>query len=125
MRKILAVAAAALSLIGCSNDNQIVIDNSAQESISFNFRAVETPVASGSSATIPDIPNGTYAVTLGIVPPSQATSWSVTPTSGSLTFAKKSTKIRVAFGSTLTNGVYAVTWNYSSTDPVGVSPTSP
>lgn len=127
MWKILIVTAVILSLIGCSNDNQIVIDNSAQEAISFNFRAVETPVASGSSATIQDIPNGTYTVTLGLTPPSGATSWTMTPTSGSLTFAKKSTKIRVAFGSTLTtDGVYAVTWNYSSTDPIGFfSPTSP
>jgi hypothetical protein len=125
MWKALMVTAALMLLIGCSNDNQIVIDNSAQEAIMFNFRAVETQVASGSSATIQDIPNGTYAVTLGLTPPSGATSWSMSPSSGSLTFAKKSTKIRIAFGSTLTNGVYAVTWNYSSTDPIGTSPTSP
>ena len=125
MWKALMVTAALMLLIGCSNDNQIVIDNSAQDAITFNFRAVETPVASGSSATIQDIPNGTYSVTLGMTIPSGATSWSISPSSGSLTFAKKSTKIRAAFGSTLTNGVYAVTWNYSSTDPTGTSPTSP
>jgi hypothetical protein len=125
MRKTLVLAAALMALIGCSNDNQIIIDNSAQEAVSLNFRAAETPVASGTTATIPDIPNGTYAVSLGIVPPGNATSWSVSPTSGQFTFAKKSTKIRVVFGSTFINGVYAVTWNYSSTDPSVTSPTSP
>jgi hypothetical protein len=125
MWKILTVTAAVLSLIGCSNDNQIVIENGAQEAITFNFRADEKQIAPGTTSTIPDIPNGTYAATLGTTLPGSATSWSITPSSGSFTFAKKSTKIRASFGSTLTNGVYAVTWNYSSTDPTGTSPTSP
>jgi ribosomal protein L2 len=125
MGKIIAVALALFALAGCSNDNQIVIENDAMETITFNFRAVENQIAPGATLPINDIPNGTYAATLGTVLPSGATSWSITPSSGSFTFAKKSTKIRAAFGSTLTNGVYAVTWNYSSTDPSGTSPLSP
>jgi hypothetical protein len=115
-----------MSLIGCSNNNQITIDNSAQEPITFSFRAVETQVAAGSSATISDIPNGTYSVALGTAPYPGETSWSITPTSGEFNFARKSTKILVSFGSTYTSGTYAVTWNYSSTDTIGASlPTSP
>jgi hypothetical protein len=126
MWKLLTISVALMALIGCSNDNQITIDNSAEEAITFNFRAVAKEVGPNSTEVIQDIPNGTYAVTLGISIPPTATSWSISPSSGSLTFAKKSTKIRAAFGSTLVNGVYTVTWNYSSTDPTGIpSPTSP
>jgi hypothetical protein len=125
MRKIVAVACALLALAGCSNDNQIIINNDAQETITFNFRAVQTEVSPGSSSVIQDIPNGTYTVSLGTYIPAGTTTWSITPSGGEFTFEKKSTKIRAAFGSTFSGGTYAVTWNYSSTDPVGTSPTSP
>jgi hypothetical protein len=126
MWKIMTITSAVLSLAGCSNDNQIVIENNAMETITFNFRAEEKQVASGSTTTIPDIPNGTYTATLGTVIPSGTSSWTITPASGEFAFEKKSTKIRATFASTFTGGVYAVTWNYSSTDPISSStPTSP
>jgi outer membrane receptor for ferric coprogen and ferric-rhodotorulic acid len=123
MWKILAIAAAMVSLVGCSNDNQISIVNNAQGDIMFNFRAQETNVASGHSATIKDIPNGTYdyATTYGV--PAGATSWSVSGDAGagSLTFNKKETRQLLIFSSTLSGGAYTLYANITSSESSGSS----
>lgn len=119
MRKLLAIAAAAMSLIGCSNDNQIVIRNDAFEPISFNFRAAEYVIKADTTITIGDIPNGTYEANIGIWVPGDATSYSVSPAGATFTFQKESTKYLASFGSAYVAGVYAVTWNWTSTDSKG------
>jgi hypothetical protein len=119
MRKILAVAGSLLFFIGCANDNQIQINNNAGASVLFNFRAHEYWVTSGGTQTISEIPNGTYEVNVGTELPLGTTSSSVSPGGTTFTFEKKSTKYLASFGSTFTNGVYAVTWNFTSTDSKG------
>ncbi len=119
MGKLMVLLAGIVSLIGCSNDNQIIIENKADYPIYFTFRSSQNTVNPNGQTTISDIPNGDYAVAIGIqIPPSGASSWSVTPPSATFSFNKKSTKIRTEFYSTFVSGIYAVTWNYSSTDPV-------
>jgi len=124
MRNLIILLTVIVSLMGCSNDNQITIINDAQAPVSFNFRANETVVPSGQQSTIKDIPNGSYDVAIGINLPAGTTSSSVSPTSATFTFNRKSTKIAATFGSTFIDGAYTVTWNYSSTDPITSTATS-
>jgi hypothetical protein len=123
VKKVLIAAAAILAVVGCSNDNKIVFSNDAEYSVYFNFRAQDYRIYPGNSTNVQinDIPNGTYDFSLGYEIPPTATSWSISSPGGSLTFQKKSTKIAVSFGSIMSGTDYKVTFNYSSSDPTGVS----
>jgi hypothetical protein len=78
MWKKLAVVAALMSLIGCSNGNQMKIVNGAGAGFILNFRATLYPVSSGETIMIKDIPNGEYVgiatyeipagLTMGLLP---------------------------------------------------------
>jgi hypothetical protein len=122
MNKIIVLAAAALAIIGCSNDNKIVFQNDCNTTVFFNFRAVEKPLAAGGTTAtlqpITDIPNGTYDFSVGAVLPDGDSDVTITPAGGSLTFQKKSTQVLVHFGGIDKNGVYNITFNYSSSDPI-------
>lgn len=119
MRKILAVAGSLLFLIGCANNNQIQINNNAEASVLFNFRAHEYWIASGGTQTISEIPNGSYEANIGTEIPQGAASWSISPDGATFTFQKESTKYLASFGSALSGGAYSVTWNYTSSDSKG------
>jgi hypothetical protein len=109
-----------LLFISCVNNNKITIINNAQEQITFNFRASQTPVASGSNVTIKDIPNGTYLYSTIFTLPAGATSWTTSGNagSGSLTFLRNQTTYMIIYSSTLIDGVYTLYSSVSSTDTV-------
>jgi hypothetical protein len=119
MWKIVTFAAAMLWLAGCSNDNQIFIENDAQADIMINFRASKTDIPSGTSTTIKDIPNGTYDYATTYWVPAGATSWSVSGAagSGSLAFNKKETHQLLIYSSSLSNGAYTLYVNATSSEP--------
>jgi hypothetical protein len=119
MRKVLAAGAVFFSLIGCANNNQIAIVNYAQESIMFNFRATEYDVESGASATIKNIPNGTYGYNTSYAIPAGATAASSGAVGGSLSFEREQTHQLLIYSSTLIAGTYTLYVNQTSTDSTG------
>jgi hypothetical protein len=115
MRKILAVAAVVWCIVGCTNDNKLVIQNDADVDINVNFRATATLVPAHTPQTIPDIPNGTYTYDISVPPVTGATIASV-PGSGSIEFQKKATKWLFILSSTVSDNVYSITLSKSTSD---------
>jgi hypothetical protein len=127
MKKTVTMVFLLFSLWGCSNNNQLTIQNQAQGTIYINFRASIDSVYPGGKSTLTDIPNGSYNYNTTFELPSGVTSWAAngSAASGQMTFDKKNTQILLLYSSTTLTGVYTVYVNESSTDPVSVSsPTS-
>jgi len=128
MWKTVAVTAAVVAMIGCSNDNRIVIKNDAESMLLINFRATEYDIASGQGTTIKGIPNGTYDYVTTFSIPREATSLSVSggAGSGSLTFSKQNTHQLLLYSSTVFDSVYSVFVNATSSDhPAAAKITGP
>jgi hypothetical protein len=122
MRKALAMAAVLFSLVGCSNDNQIEIDNISQGAIYFNFRANQTYVPKDSSRIIKDIPNGSYTYNTTFELPDGAVTWTVAGNagSGSLRFSKELSRHLLIYSATLDKtGLYTLYVNETSSDSTG------
>jgi len=100
MKRMLCVAAAALLVIGCS-ENTLKVENRSVVNIILNFRAKEYTIpAGGADVTVSEIPNGTY----GFSTIYQATSgdMEVTPgdgLSGEYTFERSGTDALLIYGS--------------------------
>jgi hypothetical protein len=127
MKKMVVIFFLLFSLWGCSNNNQLTIQNQAQGTVYLNFRASIDSVYSGVTRTFTDIPNGSYNYNTTFELPSGITSWAAngSAASGQMTFDKKNTQILLLYSSTTLAGVYTIYVNESSTDPVSVSsPTS-
>jgi hypothetical protein len=125
MRKILAVGAALIFLMGCANDNQIKIQNDSATDLTFNFRAQSIIAYSGKTNSISEIPNGSFDYDIStITPPAGYTLGSV-PAGGNLLFQKKSTKWLFVFSSNYVTPppTYNVTLSKTSSD--GGSVTGP
>jgi hypothetical protein len=103
--------------IGCSNNNQITIDNLSRGAIYFNCRAKLDTIPVNSSKIISDIPNGTfdYATTYA-VPFGYKTATASQEAAGTLTFEEKYTKIRIVYSATSSDdGEYQLGCTVTST----------
>lgn len=115
-KKIAAATAALALLMGCTNDNQIRIENVAAGGLVINFRAATYSVAAGNGITeIKDIPNGTFQYSVTYELPMGYSAGSL-PSGGTLSFQKKSTKWLMLYSSVAQNGVYNVYLNQTSSD---------
>jgi hypothetical protein len=115
MWKILIIAAACWSIVGCTNDNQILIQNDTGNDFNFNFRAESYAAPVGKVTPITEIPNGTFSFEVSIVPPDGYTLGTV-PATDELIFQQKSSKWRLIYSSSSVNGIYNVTLSKTTSD---------
>jgi hypothetical protein len=134
MWKILAVAVALFCFIGCSNDNQIKIENRALQTIYFNFRAQEYIVLGYNDVTpdkpsgvageciIKDIPNGNYNYGVTYQLPGDAKTWGISglAQTGGLSFQKTGTHYLMQYNYTEVNFDYQINVVLSSSDPASI-----
>lgn len=131
MKKILVLVAVLASMIGCSNDNKIVIRNDTGLPISLNFRAQVKDigaVAPNNEQTIKDIPNGTYSYnTTYTVPRAGHYTNGEGAAGGEISFEKQKTAWLFIYSSTYSeaDSTYTVYLNKtSSTSSTSANPTS-
>ena len=127
MKKIVAIFAFLMVLVGCSNNNKITITNLAHDYIYFNFRAQKYDIASNTTLVISDIPNGTYTYSTTYWIPASAKTWGITgdAAGGSIPFEKKDTRVLLLYAATMSPEFdYQVNVTMSSTIS-STSPTSP
>jgi hypothetical protein len=115
----------ALLIASCSNDNQVTIKNIAQGSVFVNFRAKTHLIVPGESATITDIPNGTYDYsTTYELPAGLKGQVDGEAASGTLIFEDKSTKINFIYSSMRTDSTYTLGCTKSSTRSLATTTTT-
>jgi hypothetical protein len=115
MWKIFIITAACWSIVGCTNDNQILIQNDTGNDFNFNFRAESYTSPAGKVTPITEIPNGTFSFEVSIVPPDGYTLGTV-PATDELIFQQKSSKWRLIYSSSSVNGIYNVTLSKTTSD---------
>jgi hypothetical protein len=116
-----------LFLSGCSGkvNNAITIQNLSSGTIYFNFRGSVVMAISGSTATITEIPKGTYDYsTTALAPAGALTPPTLQGDYKGIVTINAGTKIAVVYSSTLLNGAYSVFATISSSDSQ-TSTTSP
>ncbi len=113
--KYAVVAVFAMLIVGCANDNQVIIQNVASSSVIVNFRAKTYTIVSGTSTTVTDIPNGTYDYsTTYEVPGNLKGQVSGEAASGTLIFEDKCTKINFIYSSMQDDSIYVLGCTKSS-----------
>jgi hypothetical protein len=120
MKKMLIAAAVLFSLIGCANDNQLVIRNDADVNIDVTFIATLYQINPHTSQAIANIPNGTYDYGISAIVPVGDTLAS-TPPDGSILFQKQSTKWLFVVTSTVSGNTYSLLLAKSSSDATSVT----
>jgi hypothetical protein len=115
-----------LFISGCSGkvNNSVSIQNISSGTVYFNFRGSILTTVSGSTATVSEIPKGTYlySTTYG-VPAGALTTNTQGAVTGSL-IINAGTRIMIVYSSTLINGAYVLYATISSSDSQ-TSTTSP
>lgn len=115
-----------LFISGCTGkvNNSVTIQNLSAGTVYFNFRGNVVTAASGSTATISEIPKGTYqyATTYGI--PAGALSSSAQGAVTGTVIINAGTRIMIVYSSTLTNGAYVLFATITSSDSQTIT-TSP
>ena len=106
-------------LSGCSGkvNNSVTVQNLTLGTVYLNFRGSVVTAASGASATVSEIPKGSYTYNTTVSAPSGVTS---VPTlqgdfKGTL-IINAGTHISIVYSSTLVNGAYSVFATVSSSD---------
>jgi hypothetical protein len=123
MKKYLSLAIFVLLCAGCTNDNQIRIENQTLGDVTLNFRAAAYTVPSGKIQDIKNIPNGTYTPNVTYYIPAGLTP-SALPTGTSLAFDKNSTHWYLLFASLTQGTTYTLSLNETTSDPVTTSTTT-
>lgn len=123
MKKCLALAIFLLWCAGCTNDNQIRIENQTLGDVTLNFRAVAYTVPSGKIQDIKNIPNGTYVPNVTYEIPAGLTA-SALPAGTSLAFNTNTTKWYLLFSSLTQGTTYTLSLNETTSDPVTTSTTT-
>jgi hypothetical protein len=94
-----------LMLAGCTTTNTVTIENDAQTTVTFVFRAEAYPIAPGKTLSVESethIPNGTYDYSTMVTLPAAATTLEDGGgLSGSLSFAGDRTEYYILYGSVL------------------------
>lgn len=128
MKKVL-VAFSIFLFAGCSNDNQLTINNLAESGILVNFRGKGYAINPGTTYTIADeIPNGkyNYATTYGIPSRVGIKSAAIDASgAGELNFQTKDTKIHLIYSSTVQDSIYTVHVTQSSSQDNKFDPANP
>jgi hypothetical protein len=127
MNRMTGIILTALFCIGCSTNNEITINNKAQSSIEFHFRADKYTVAAGDSETVSDIPNGSFTYgTIFSVPFGVKSYEAAEELSGTMSFTTSNTKTRIAYSSAVADSVYSIgavitSADRNSSNPVGTA----
>jgi hypothetical protein len=128
MKKVL-IAFSVFLFAGCSNDNQLTINNLAEGGIIINFRGKEYSVNSGQTYTIPDeIPNGKYNFSTTFeIPyrPGIKSGTSDGAAAGELGFQTRDTKVHLLYSSSVADSVYTLHMTQSSSQDNNFDPSNP
>ncbi len=97
--------------IGCSQDNELHLENLAIEEVTLNFRGSSIEVPSKAMVTLPntdasdDIPNGDYEYSTTVTLPAAATKAELGEgLAGVLNYSRSNTIYRIVFSSFLESG---------------------
>ena len=108
-------------LNGCSGkvNNSVTFKNNALGTIFVNFRGDAISIAPGNSATVQEIPKGTYNYDTNLSLPAGAIGWSEQGAFKGTLILSAGTRISILYTSTLINGAYVLTATISSSDDQG------
>ncbi len=132
-KRIIFGIAVILCVVGCSQDNELHLENLAQEQVTLNFRGSSIRVPSHMTVTLPnsdvsdDIPNGDYEYSTTVNLPTEATKANLGEgLAGVLNYSRSNTVYRIVFSSFLEAGedgevVYNVGATVSSSDKASES----
>jgi hypothetical protein len=115
-----------LFISGCSGkvNNSVTIQNLSAGTVYFNFRGSAVTALSGSTASVSEIPKGTYLYSTTYSIPSGALTASAQGDVKGTLIITAGTRIMIIYSSTLINGAYLLTASISSSDSQ-ISTTSP
>lgn len=113
--KFAVIVVLAMLIIGCTNNNQVIIQNIATGNIIVNFMAKTYTIVPGTSTTVTDIPNGTFDYsTTYEVPANLKGQISGEAAEGTLIFEDKCTKINFIYSSMQDDSTYTLGCTKSS-----------
>ena len=122
MKKVLLAVAVLIAIVGCSNDNQISVENHAITDVILTFRGETYEVAPGKTLTPPikNIPNGEYSYsTTWSVNPEAKTNQHGTSLAGTLSFTRSKSSYKMLYSYLISDSTYSVSCNVTTSDPVG------
>jgi hypothetical protein len=128
MKKVL-IAFSIFFCAGCSNDNQLTVNNIAEGGVIINFRGKEYSVSSGKTLNIPDeIPDGKYNFSTTFEIPNRPgikSGISDGSIAGELNFQTRDTKIHLLYSSSVADSIYTLHMTQSSSQDNNFDPSNP